>query len=379
MRQATRTHSTTGKKNSRNNSQALQTRTKAKSRGTIQGKSVGVFRPDLLEYNPTEKSGYMFFEVQGAYSKKDIARYWLNCLKKHENYKSVLIPSNADLPTIFQVLHHETDRLLKGYNWILSLENEDNEPTLYYYKSLGDIGMRGIPLDWFDNSTDFAFRNCGLFLMKCLAEAFGIKMITNDLFEIGFENLTYDPNELMHQLKERFDSGEKRDWLEIHKAAADVLEYRYGRVPELNEYLKTISYSKKEIFDNNLLESAGHDSKLWEWFMEGYEILQGETVDIDCFNFFPDSLHHDDEKPVSLEYSLFFPYSFNGFMFEYYEEWLNDQANHFGTNDIYKYGVLTDKIHVKPTNEEPLLKLIKFLDKGRDIYFKQNNFKRYGY
>lgn len=350
-------------------------RAKTKSRSATKCLSVGIFRPDLLDYNPIEKSGYNSLKIdlpeeEQFLGKVSIATDWHNCLKKHEAYKPILIHSESTIDVVFQLLHDESNRLFNGYNWMLYIE-ADEEPKLLYYESLGDVGNYNLPLDWIFESKNNKFRNAGLWLMKQLSKHFGIDIVSNDTLEMVYENWQFDDDDdytVINHVSEQLNNGEPSDKLLIYEAVTNIFSYKYGKPKELKELLNSMMWSydeeefKRAVIDNN------DDEELRDWLLSGYELLKMESIKINNFILSPDDMSNDNGDMVSVDQSIFFPYSLEDYVYKEYESWLDSIANGVGVNDFFSYGFITSKAHAKPENKEPLLALLKFLEKGQKIY-----------
>lgn len=355
-----------------------QKRKKIESRSTTQSQSIGVFRPDLLDYSPIEKSGYSSLKIdlpeeEQFLGKVAIATEWHNCLKKHENYQPILIDSESTIDIVFQLLHNETKRLLKDFSWMLHIE-ADEEPKLIYFKSLGDVSNYNVPLDWIYNHKNKAIGNAGLWLIKQLSVHFGIEMIYNDTLEMCYENWQFEDDDdwtVINHVREQLDNGEPRDKIEIYEAVANIFSYKHGKPKELKELLRDMmwtydeGYYKRVVIDNLPHEE---DWPLRDWLLSGHELLKLESVNINEFNLSPEDMNHENGEMVSVSQSVFFPYSTNDYIYHEYSEWLDSTANGIGVNDFFNFGFITSKSHAKPENPEPLLQLLKFLEQGQKIH-----------
>lgn len=359
---------------------AFKKRTKIKSRSAAKSKSIGIFRSDLLEYNPIEKSGYSSLKIdlpeEEQFDRKVmLATEWLKCLKQHENYKQILVDSESTIDIVFQLLHTETERLFKNFNWMLHIE-ADEEPRLIYYESLGDVSNYNVPLDWLYDNKDLVIRNASLWLIKQLSVHFGIEIITNDTIEMCYDNWQFEEDDdwsVVNYVREQLDNGDPSDKLLIYEAVTNIYSYKYGKPKELKELLRDMMWTYEEGYYKKVVnEHLADDIEFQDWLLSGYELLKNECVDIENFNLVPEDLKLDNGEPVTIHHSIFFPYSFEGFVFDEYENWINDIAQGIGTNDIINWGYLSANKHAKPSNKEPLLALIKFLEKGRELYFKRN-------
>lgn len=371
---STKQNSGIGRQSSR---PAFAKRTKIKPRSAAKSKSVGIFRPDILDYSPIEKSGYSSLKIylpeeEQFDGKVLLATEWLECLKQHESYKPILIDAESTIDVVFQLLHNETNRLLDGYSWMFIFSDE-TEPRLLYYESLGDVNCYQLPLDWLSESTNLPFKNAGLWLLKSLSEHFGIRMIFNDLIEMAIDNYAHyeDEYELISNIKSNLGVSSPEEMGQVYEAAADLCQYQYGKPKELKKRLSELGYSK-ELFNELVGKIMIQNHELADWLLSGYRLLNMESTAIENFNLVPEDLNLDNGDPVCIHHSIFFPYSFTGFVFDEYESWLNDIAQGIGTNDIYNWGFLNSKIHFEPCNKEPLLALIEFLEKGRELYFKKH-------
>jgi hypothetical protein len=358
-------------------------RAKTKSRSATKCLSVGIFRPDLLDYNPIEKSGYSSLKIdlpeeEQFLGKVSLATEWHKCLKKHENYQPILIDSESTIDIVFQLLHNETERLLKGYSWVLKIE-ADEEPKLIYYNSLGDVSNYNVPLDWIYKHKIHAIRNAGLWLIKQLSAHFGIDTIYNDTLEMCIENWQFEEDDdwtVINHVKEQLDNGEPRDKIEIYEAVANIFSYKHGKPKELKELLRDMmwtydeGYYKRVVIDNLPHEE---DWELRDWLLSGHELLKLDSIKIEDFKLSPDDMNGDNGDMVSVDQSVFFPYSTTDYIYNEYSDWLDSTANGIGVNDFFNHGFLTAKSHAKPENPEPLLQLLKFLEQGQKIHKQYAN------
>ena len=357
-----------GTKNCSSDIEALQSRKVFKSRSSTSDSSKTVFRNHFLNNSLTVKSGYLFSNYE---DKVKLAKYWLKAIKKHEGYIPMQIANGSTIHDVLSELHKETDRIFKGFDWVLRYETETTpELKIYYYESLGDIGMHNLPIKWFAEHKNSAFRTIGLTLIKNIAHSFNISLFTNDIFEMvldnGIKEGKFNEEYLKTQLIEWYGFDEENDADDLEAVISDFKNYLTGDIFKLRKEIDTIELNKfdfKELLKLIPLEQV-------EWLAEGRKLLYN-TVDIDCFDFVPYDISRDNGDPVTIHQAIFFPYSFDDKPMEHYEQWVSDISNSTGINDMFKYGFLTNKLHVKPTEEKPLLALIEWLDKGRDLYFKE--------
>lgn len=355
-------------KNRSSNSEALQQRQTIESRCATKSKPTPIFRTHILSNSLAKKSGYLFTTYE---DKLKTAKYWLRTLKNHSGYIPIEIEKGSSLDDVLSKLHKETSRLFRGYDWIARYETETvKEFKIYYYDSLGPCETSNLPIEWISEHKNSAFRTMGLQLIKNIAHSFNISMFSNDIFEMvldnGIKDGEYNEEHLKTQLIEWYGFEEENDSEEMAQIIEDFKAYLIGDIAKLR---KEVDEIKLNVFDfKKLLYSI--PLELAEWLGEGRKLLFN-PVDIDCFDFVPFDINRNDGDPITIHQSIFFPYSFYNKPMEQYEEWVNDIANNTGTNDMYKYGFLTKDSHILPTNEKPLLELIKWLDKGRDLYFKE--------
>lgn len=339
-----------------------------------------ILRPDLLNYNPTEKSGYLFYGSEGYHNwrmdhkvKMALAKGWHACLKNHPSYKEIMISPTANIHDAFDAMHKVSDKLFKGYSWMIFLDDNDNQkPKFYYYKSLGDIGQHNLPLKWFDDHDSKEFRCIGLWLIKAIGHKFHIGTFSNDIMQYVLEDID-DVEELTLKLAERVDAyGDNTgvSQLKLNESIANHLSYKFGRPRMLQDEMATLK-SQENNFHDDALRCSGDNLQMYEWLMSGLKLFQGPSVSIHDFDLSPGDVNCDDGSPVKIDQAIFFPYSFDDEVFGIYEEWIEDMANSIGTNDIWKYGILLEDDHILPSDEKPLLDLIKFLDDGRKLYFSQ--------
>lgn len=346
----------------RHNHKALQEGSETESGSTAPKQPDGIFRPDLLNYNPTEKSGYSFLKADVHPLK--LAIEWLACLEKHEAYIELEIAETASESTVLDILHAETNRLFGEFNWVIT-QGDEQQFTITYFRNLGDIDNHQLPLKWFNESSSLEFKNCGLWLMKQIASKFKIDYIINDLFDVVLEHKD-DPDDLFETLKERYDNGEDGDVFIAHAATSDYLSYVHGKPAQL---LKTLQAMPDECPLDFHSDITKLEEPIHNWICMGLELLKSYNFEIYEFDLQPFNLANDDGSPVLLRHALFMPYDFSDYAFQEYESWINDTANSIGTNDIFEYGFITSEMHVPPTNPDGLYKLINFLDEGRRIYF----------
>lgn len=377
--------SKTQRRKNRKSSQGTFTpRQQAKSGSATAAKPHTIFRPDLLNYNPTEKSGYLFYKINGYGNFKDtvvdkikIAKMWLSCLKNHPKYRDIQIDAESNIHDALNLLHKETDRIFKEYNWILSV-GERKDPKLYYFKSFGDVGQHNLPLIWFAHSTNMNFRKLGLWIVTQLSKKFGIDMIKNSTFEAVIEcNFSNDGEYLLDRMGEFFiddsDPGQHGvNKLKTLQAAVDYFSYEYGEPKNVEEELKKFSIDEKEFY-SMALTLADESEALYQWIIDAKKLIDGPGCDIDAYHFNPQDAESMDGEPVTIHHAIFFPWSFTDAVFSHYEDWVNDFANNCGTNDMFKYGVLTEDNHDLPVDEKPVINLIKWLDQGRELYFKSKS------
>lgn len=355
---------------------AFKKRTKIKSRSAAKSKSIGIFRSDLLEYNPIEKSGYYSLKIdlpeeEQFDGKVMLATEWLKCLKQHENYKPILVDSESTIDIVFQLLHTETERLFKNFNWMLHIE-ADEEPRLIYYESLGDVSNYNVPLDWLYDNKDLVIRNASLWLIKQLSVHFGIEIINNDTIEMCYDNWQFEEGDdwsVVNYVREQLDNGDPSDKLLIYEAVTNIYSYKYGKPKELKELLRDMMWTYEEGYYKKVVnEHLADDVEFRDWLLSGYELLKMPSVHITEFELSPDDMNHDNGDMVSVSQSVFFPYSIEDYIYKEYEGWLNDIANGIGSNDFFNFGFITSKAHAKPEPQEPLIALLKFLEQGQKIY-----------
>jgi hypothetical protein len=357
-------------KNCSGNRKPLQQRKIIESRSAALIKPQTIFRNHLLNNSLAIKSGYLFSEYD---NKLKLARYWLNVLKKHEGYIPIEIQKGCAIDDALMQLHKETDRLFSGYDWILKYETETvKEIKIYYYESLGDIGMHNLPIEWFANHKNEAFKKIGLTIIKLMSEKFGISIINNDMFDMVLDNCKNDNNKFDEDVLKKYiiewygyDETENED--EIKEIVDDIKSYVVGNVFNLKHEIDKLQESDLSKI-NSLLKKM--PLELSQWLSEAKEVLSN-PCDIHDFDFVPFDIKRENGDPVTIEHSIFFPYSFYDKPMEQYEQWLNDISSGTGINDIYKYGILSKDYHITPTDEEPLFKLIQWLDKGRELYFNE--------
>lgn len=364
------------RRGSQSNRPAYAKRTKAKSRSATKSQSVGVFRPDLLEYNPIEKSGYSSLKIDVPEHeqfdvKVALVTEWHKCLKQHENYKTILVDSESTIDIVLHALHQETERLFTGYNWIFICTDEQ-EPRIVYYESLGDVNNYNVPLDWIYNHKNNAIRNVGLWLFKQLSEHFGIDIIYNDTIEMAYDNyLCGDDDDyiVISHDREQLDNGNPEDKLCIYEAVANIFSYKYGKPKELKALMRDMmrTYEEEE-FKRAVIDNLTHDEELRDWLLSGYKLLKMDAVKISSFNLSPEDMYQENGDMVSVDQSVFFPYSLEDYVYKEYEGWLDSIANGMGVNDFFSWGHVTSSNHIKPENKEPLIALLKFLEQGQKIY-----------
>lgn len=366
----------TSGKSSQSSLPAFAKRTEAKSRSTTESKSIGIFRPDLLDYNPIEKSGYSSLKIDLPEEEKFdgkvmLASEWLKCLKQHEDYKPILVDSETTIDVVFQLLHAETERLFKDYNWMFIVSDEDL-PKIIYYESLGDVSNYNVPLDWIYDNKDLVIRNASLWLIKQLSIHFGIEIITNDTIEMCYDNWQFEEGNdesVVHYVKEQLDNGDPSDMLLVYEAVHNIYSYKHGKPKELKELLRDMMWTYEEGYYKKVVnEHLADDTEFRDWLISGYELLKMPSVHITEFELSPDDMNHDNGELVSVSKSVFFPYSIEDYIYKEYEGWLNDTANGIGTNDFFNFGFITSKAHAKPEPKEPLIALLKFLEQGQKIY-----------
>lgn len=356
-------------KNCSGNSKPLQQRKSIESRSTAVVKPKTIFRTHFLNDRLAIKSGYLFSTYE---NKTKLAKYWLRTLKAHEAYIPIEIQKGCTIDDALTLLHKETNRLFNGYDWVLRYETETiKEIKIYYYDSLGDIGMHNLPIEWFANHENEAFKKLGLITIKLIADRFNISIINNDIFDMVLDNFRNENNEFDESVLRKYIIewyGYDEDDEDINEIINDVKSYVVGDVFNLKNEIDKIphNFNFKEI--SSLIYKI--PLELVEWLAEGKKLLSN-TVDIHHFDFVPFDIKRDNGDPVTIHYSIFFPYSFYDKPMEQYEQWLNDISYGTSINDIYKYGILTKDNHEKPADEKPLLGLIKWLDEGRDLYFKE--------
>lgn len=364
------------RRGSQSNRPAYAKRTKAKSRSTTKSQSVGVFRPDLLDYSPIEKSGYSSLKIdlpehEQFDGKVTLATEWLDCLKKHEDYKPILVDSESTIDVVFQLLHQETERLFTGYNWMFIASDEDL-PKIIYYESLGDVSNYNVPLDWLYNNKDLVIRNASLWLIKQLSVHFGIEIITNDTIEMCYDNWQFEKGDdysVVNYVKEQLDNGDPSDMLLVYEAVHNIYSYKHGKPKELKELLRDMMWTYEEGYYKKVVnEHLADDVEFRDWLLSGYELLKMPSVHITEFELNPEDMNHENGNMVSVSESVFFPYSTEDYVYKEYEGWLNDLANGIGTNDFFNFGFITSKAHAKPEPTEPLIALLKFLEQGQKIY-----------
>lgn len=356
------------KYNRTDNSKTLLEGKAIESRSATAIKPNSVFRNHFLNNSLTSKSGYLFSTYE---NKVKLAKYWLRALKNHKQYIPIEIQKGSSLNDVMTLLHKETDRLFRGYDWILRYETQTvKDLKIYYYDSLGPCETSNLPIEWISEHKNSAFRTLGLTLIKNIAHSFNISMFSNDIFEMvldnGLKDGEYNEEHLKKELIEWYGFEEENDRTELEEIIEDFKAYLIGDIAKLRNEISEIQLN---VFDfKNLLKLI--PLELAEWLGEGRKLLFN-TVDIDSFDFVPFDIDRNNGDPITIHQSIFFPYSFYNKPMEQYEEWVNDIANNTGTNDMYKYGALTKDSHILPTNEKTLLDLIKWLDKGRDLYFKE--------
>jgi len=366
----------TSRRSSQSSRSAFAKRTKTKSRSTTTSLSVGIFRPDLLDYSPIEKSGYSSLKIDLPEEEKfdgkvALATEWLKCLKQHEDYKPILIDSASTIDIVFQLLHNETERLFKDYNWMFIASDEDL-PKIIYYESLGDVSNYNVPLDWLYDNKDLVIRNASLWLIKQLSVHFGIEIITNDAIEMCYDNWQFEEGNdesVVHYVKEQLDNGNPSDMLLVYEAVHNIYSYKHGKPKELKELLKDMMWTYEEEYYKKVVnDHLADDTEFRDWLLSGYELLKMPSVHIMEFELSPDDMNHDNGEMVSVSQSVFFPYSIEDYIYKEYEGWLNDTANGIGSNDFFNFGFITSKAHAKPEPKEPLIALLKFLEQGQKIY-----------
>ena len=354
--------------NRANNSKALFKGKKVKSRSTTPIKPNTVFRNHFLNNSLAVKSGYLFSNYE---DKIKLAKYWLRAIKNHSEYIPIEIEKGNGINEVLTLLHQETDRLFKGFDWILRYETETiKELKIYYYDSIGPCETSNLPIEWISEHKNSAFRTIGLQLIKNIAHSFNISMFSNDIFEMvldnGIKDEEYNEEHLKTQLIEWYGFEEENDADDLKEIIEDFKNYLVGDIFKLRKEINEIQLNKFDF--KNLLKLI--PLELAEWLKEGRKLLYN-IVDIDSFDFVPFDINRDNGDQITIHQSIFFPYSFYDKPMEQYEQWLNDIASSTGINDMYIYGVLTKDCHILPTNEKPLLDLIKWLDKGRNLYFKE--------
>lgn len=322
-----------------------------------------VFTPHLLEVELKPRSGYLFF--LGEYV--SIANQWLACLKQHPNYTPIHIEENADVHTILQTLHSYTDKLFEGYNWFLSDEHryQEGTVTIYYHQAIDCYENNNLPIDWLYKHKNSNVSWCGLWLIKAIAQKFNIGYISNHCFETIFDCI-FNEETMISELKERFDNGsEQLTMLEVYRAAADILEYQAGDADECKVRLshQDISDEAQFIYLQHKLKDS--EPQLYAWFEQGLNLLKEESFNLENFMFDPDN---SDEPMIGINSYIFFPYSFNGFVWEYYEEFLTDQAQNIGELQPRKFGTLTAEKHIAPETDTSLDKLLSFMRAGFKLY-----------
>jgi len=355
-------------KNRSSNSEPLQQRQTIESRCATKSKPTPIFRTHILSNSLAKKSGYLFTTYE---DKLKTAKYWLRTLKNHSGYIPIEIEKGSNLDDVLSKLHKETSRLFRGYDWIARYETETvKEFKIYYYDSVGPCETSNVPIEWISEHKNSAFRTVGLTIIKNIAHSFNISMFSNEIFEIvldtGLKDEKYNETHLRAQLIDFYGFEEENDKEEMDEIIEDFKAYLIGDIAKLRKEVDEInlnSFDFKKLLKLIPLELA-------EWLAEGRKLLFN-PVDIDSFNFVPFDISRDNGDPITIHHSIFFPYSFYDKPMEQYEQWLNDIASGTGINDMYKYGILTKDSHILPTNEKPLLELIKWLDKGRDLYFKE--------
>lgn len=355
-------------KNRSNNSEPLRKRKTIESRCATKSKSTPIFRHHFLNNSLAKKSGYLFTAYE---DKLKTVKYWLRTLKNHSGYIPIEIDKGCSLDDVLTKLHKETDRLFIGYDWVARYETETvKDFKIYYYDSIGPCEASNLPIEWISEHKNSAFRTVGLTIIKNIAHSFNISMFSNDIFEMvldnGIKDNQYNEEHLKTQLIEWYGFDKEEDSEEMAQIIEDFKAYLIGDIAKLRKEIDEINLN---VFDfKKLLQLI--PIELGAWLVEGRNLLFN-PVDIDSFDFVPHDINRNDGDPITIHQSIFFPYSFYDKPMEQYEQWLNDIGNGTGINDMYKYGVLTKDSHILPANEKPLLELIKWLDKGRDLYFKE--------
>lgn len=368
----------------------------AESGSATEDKPGPIFRPYFLNHTLTDKSGYFFYKTDAneryhkpkkyPRDKKIMAKYWIQCLKSHPKYQPVKMPANGDVDDALLALHNYTEKLFHGFSWslVFPIHDDDGEPTLYYYRSLGCVGSRQIPMDWFSNSKQPFVRSSGLAMMKKLSENFGIPMIQNDVFfsaiemaEDGMEN-DYEGSEelpyLLMRLKEQMydDSNKSKSWFDILTHATNYMSYYHGKPKELQKELNEFATLTANQFEFDVHQVSTFNEELYLWLKQGRELADGPGFDIDHFNLLPQDFHHQNGDPVMIHHSIFFPYTFFDEAYGSYENWLEDIYQSIGSNDIYEFGHLTASQYIPhdPEKTKIFKRLLKFLDEGQALYHK---------
>lgn len=330
-----------------------------------------IFRSDLLNYSPAEKSGYLLFKNHRSWEKplknKNIALKWHACLKNHPKYKKILIQKEASYNDALDLLHQETNRLFKNYDWVLFID-ADNSICIYYYESIGSVANYGIPMNWFWESENEAFKKSGLWMMKSLSNKFGFEIMNNDLFIDYVLEEIENPISLMERLKDLY-GYDQHDCKELHPAFSEYRSYHDGEPKKLENYLKTMAEEKPKDFNSNVNSLLNISQELFNWFQSGINLLKGKSFHIKEYDLTPHDLDKQDGSPVLIDTGFFMPYTFNDAPYNDYENWINDISNSIGVNDIFSFGVLSEQSHVLPLGKDPLQKLINFLEEGRRLYF----------
>lgn len=331
-----------------------------------------IFRPDLLKQTPAAKSGFLFsdygFGKDPRISQFQVIQIWHKFLQKQKGYKGLMVKEDAAPDEILQLLRDKTNQLFPGYQWLLNIKKDEYDPedALWYYKDQGQADWNMCSIDWIYFHKDANVRGAGLEVIKRIAKAYKVDVIEN--YNTEYELAEWRTSEELHTWLvdnvgyNRYHEDGKTEDAAYTKIYNLYWSYKHGEVAKL-----------KKAFDNVDMKFPVREgvmkiknAKLRKWFLSGLDLLEN-PVHITRFAF-GRHINGEDERPVSITETVFFPFTFKDAIYESAENILDEMAGNEGVESYYEWGEIREARHEKPAPIAELKKLFAFINKGHEIY-----------